>query len=438
MLSASVTNNWPRPGLTGNTARGIHLIGHYAADHGSWVFARRAGGLEARGYSDELAALDLILRELRSTHKNVGAIGYVSYEWGARQLGVDRAGTSDQGWAVPEVQFLIYESLLHPTPGVSPRVRAVHRQVSPHAIKSELLFRPLTEKSRYLNDVATIKEWIAAGDVYQANYTQAFEFDARTNAEESWSALAESVPAAYSVFLNFDACRIESSDGMQRQFSPMSIMSVSPERFWRMSSQRADSRPIKGTIARGASQKEDVRLRRRLLTSRKDRAELLMITDLVRNDLGQVATIGSVRTNALVRVRPTPSVWHLESIVSADLAPDTSWVDVMRALAPAGSITGTPKRRAVEILNSLEQRPRGAYCGAIGWVDAQGNADFAVGIRTCLRIGNKVRLYSGGGIVADSDPEAEYEESLIKIAPLIKALLRTDTVEMPDIANTYA
>lgn len=162
--------------------------------------------------------------------------------------------------------------------------------------------------------------------------------------------------------------------------------------------------------------------RRQLLESRKDRAELLMITDLVRNDLGHVADIGTVRTDSLLRIRPTPSVWHLESTVSAQLATHLSWVDVMRALSPAGSITGTPKRRAIEILAELEPVERGPYCGAIGWVEANGDADFAVGIRTLVQSGGRVRIHGGGGIVADSDPESEYYESLVKIAPLIELL----------------
>lgn len=156
-----------------------------------------------------------------------------------------------------------------------------------------------------------------------------------------------------------------------------------------------------------------------------------MITDLVRNDLGQVADIGSVKTESLLRVRPTPSVWHLESTVTARLAPHMSWVDVMRALSPAGSISGTPKRRAVEILASLEPVKRGPYCGAIGWIDANGDADFAVGIRTLMQSGRKIRIHGGGGIVADSDPESEYYESLVKIAPLIELLSsksETDTM----------
>jgi para-aminobenzoate synthetase component 1 len=159
-----------------------------------------------------------------------------------------------------------------------------------------------------------------------------------------------------------------------------------------------------------------------LLESSKDRAELLMITDLVRNDLGQVADIGSVRTESLLRVRPTPSVWHLESTVRARLSQDCSWDNVMRALSPAGSISGTPKHRAVDILASLEPVNRGPYCGAIGWVDANGDADFAVGIRTLMQSGSTIRIHGGGGIVADSDPEAEYYESLMKIAPLIDLL----------------
>jgi para-aminobenzoate synthetase component 1 len=209
----------------------------------------------------------------------------------------------------------------------------------------------------------------------------------------------------------------------------MSIIASTPERFWRKKDRFLETRPIKGTIPRGDDLRSDRRNLRQLLVSPKDRAELLMITDLERNDLGKVAEAGSVRTRMLHRPRAARSVWHLESTVTATARDGVDWTEVMRATFPGGSITGAPKIRAVEILRDLERIPRGVYCGAFGWVDAGGNADFAIPIRTAVHVGSTVRLFGGGGIVADSDPKAEYYESLVKIAPMLDALTYDDRTQ---------
>jgi para-aminobenzoate synthetase component 1 len=291
-------------------------------------------------------------------------------------------------------------------------------------------------KPRYLADVSQVKEHIAAGDIYQANYTQGFEISTFRTSPEIAARLGARLPAPYSAHLRFGPAKLVSSDGSYEHFPEMAVIAASPERFWRLQVGVLDSRPIKGTIGRANAALQDRELRRQLLTSMKDRAELLMITDLVRNDLGQVAEIGSVKTQALVRIRPTPSVWHLESTVTARLARTKSWIDVMKSLHPAGSISGTPKLRALEILDSLEKVRRGPYCGAVGWIDANGNADFAVAIRTCVQVGETIRVYGGGGIVADSDPEAEYYESLVKIAPILECLCEAPSLDRGAILSS--
>jgi para-aminobenzoate synthetase component 1 len=202
----------------------------------------------------------------------------------------------------------------------------------------------------------------------------------------------------------------------------MDVISCSPERFWKKRGAWIETRPIKGTIARGDTVPADRNNLRQLLRSEKDRAELLMITDLERNDLGRVADVGSVHVRALRRPRSYESVWHLESTITARVAAHIGWHDVMRAMFPGGSITGAPKRRAVEILREIETVPRGVYCGAIGWVDAVGDADFSIAIRTAIKVGDTLSVFGGGGIVADSDPGTEYEESLVKIAPMLNSV----------------
>ncbi len=433
-----ISNRWPRPGVSESGAVGQGLIGHFLADGDNWKFTRYSDGHVTVGDSEPLESLDQILRDASSSFPVAAAIGYVSYEWGARQLGIPLCRKDWDKWRVPEIQFLVYESVdngaTHSTPIT---IQSGARTGLTAGLLPDQL-RPLTSELKYHSDVTAIRERIAAGDIYQANYTQVFELNVSSDPLVNWRRLSRAVPATYTALLQFDACTMATSSGDTQDFPAVTIMSASPERFWRKRGRLVDSRPIKGTISRGFSPIEDRLRRRELMTSRKDRAELLMITDLVRNDLGQVATVGSVTTDALVRVRPTASVWHLESTVSAMLREDATWVDVMHCLSPAGSITGTPKRRAIEILNELETHRRGPYCGAIGWVNAHGDADFAVGIRTCVQIGHTIRLYGGGGIVADSDPEAEYQESLIKIVPLINALSQTETPEEAKSETSHA
>jgi para-aminobenzoate synthetase component 1 len=216
------------------------------------------------------------------------------------------------------------------------------------------------------------------------------------------------------------------------------VIAASPERFWQKRGRFVETRPIKGTAPRSTDPDKDRANLRALLKSAKNRAELLMITDLERNDLGKIAETGTVQTTALRRPRATRSVWHLESTVSALTSRSTDWTAIMRATFPGGSITGTPKRRAVEILRDLEPCLRGVYCGAIGWVDSRGDAEFALGIRTAVQIGAQVRICGGGGIVADSDPTAEYYESLVKIAPILDALSHDDTTQIRQTSHEDA
>jgi anthranilate/para-aminobenzoate synthase component I len=422
---ARIRNTSPRPGVSGNSAEGVGLLGRFAADTDCWRIDHTKTDSPVEGHGDPLGALKTALDGLKATAPHAGAIGYVSYEWGARSLGLPVRVPATLDSAIPEMQFLIFEKLTHPSAQTQEAISNSQHSYTRSALDSLLereAVTPCVSKLRYLADVASIKDHIAAGDIYQANYTQKLELTTAMCPEENYERLHAALPSPYGAFLKFDTCSLATPGGERQLFPELAVISMSPERFWRKRGLDLDSRPIKGTIGRAGNPADDKALRRQLLESRKDRAELLMITDLVRNDLGQVADIGSVRTDSLLRIRSTPSVWHLESTVCARLAPALSWVQVMQALAPAGSISGTPKRRAVEILASLEPVRRGPYCGAIGWIDASGDADFAVGIRTLVQSGGRICLHGGGGIVADSDPESEYYESLVKIAPLIDLL----------------
>jgi para-aminobenzoate synthetase component 1 len=201
------------------------------------------------------------------------------------------------------------------------------------------------------------------------------------------------------------------------------IASASPERFLSLdASGHVETRPIKGTRPRGSNAEEDARLRWELAQSAKDRAENLMIVDLLRNDLSRVSTPGSVRVPSLCEVESFSAVHHLVSSIQADLAPGKGAVDLLMASFPGGSVTGVPKIRAMEIIQELEPARRGPYCGAIAWLGWDGAMDSSIVIRTVAMAGRDIVVQAGGGIVADSDPAAEYEETLVKARPLLTAL----------------
>jgi anthranilate/para-aminobenzoate synthase component I len=202
------------------------------------------------------------------------------------------------------------------------------------------------------------------------------------------------------------------------------IVSASPERFLHFDplTRRVETRPIKGTRRRGRTPAEDERLKAELLASEKDAAELVMIVDLERNDLGKVCEYGAVRVSDLRRAEGYPTVWHTVATVEGIVRSSTRRADLLRATFPGGSITGAPKIRAMQVIEELEGLRRHVYCGAIGYLSLNGRMDLNVAIRTITLKGGRAYFHAGGGIVADSDPEAEYEETLHKARALAAAL----------------
>jgi para-aminobenzoate synthetase component 1 len=199
-------------------------------------------------------------------------------------------------------------------------------------------------------------------------------------------------------------------------------MSASPERFLRLDGGRVETRPIKGTRPRSADPARDAGLAAELSASAKDRAENVMIVDLLRNDLSRVCRPGSVRATELLALEAHPTVYHLVSTVTGELAAGCDAFDLLCAAFPGGSITGAPKVRAMEVIAELEPSRRAAYCGSIGYLSVTGDMDTSIVIRTCIATGGRVYFQAGGGIVADSDPAAEYEETLDKARALIESL----------------
>jgi anthranilate/para-aminobenzoate synthase component I len=425
--AALLESRWPRFGVGQADIAAGRCLGRFAAVDEHWILEGGETGPDRSGEGEPLAQLEMIVQEVACQYPRVGAIGYVAYEQGYSCVGLDAPEFNPDPFRVPQVQFLLFENLAV----VESRGKETKRPEGREYPRAQLLamtrssrVQPQIDHEQYVRTLRQIKEHIREGDIYQANYTQAFNIRSGRSGVEIYEALAASNPAPFAAYLRFPPLRLPRRSGATLEFSEVEIISNSPERFWRKTGSLVETRPIKGTIPRGGSAPADRSNQRKLLSSPKDRAELLMITDLERNDLGKFAQIGSINVQALRRPKAYSSVWHLESVVTARVDPSTRWDQIMRCMFPGGSITGAPKRRAMEILRDLEPVPRGVYCGAIGWVDAAGNADFSIAIRTAVKVGDMVRVYGGGGIVADSDPEAEYEESLVKIAPILDYLCR--------------
>lgn len=262
-------------------------------------------------------------------------------------------------------------------------------------------------KPAYLEAVAAIKKYIAAGHIYQANLAQRFETDFQGSPFGFFKTLFEAAPAPFYAYINA---------------GDHHIVSTSPERFVRQAGKRIETRPIKGTRPRGRTPHEDRAMHRALIESAKDEAELSMIVDLLRNDFGRVCRAGSVLVAEHKRVESYVNVFHLISIVSGELRGDMKTVDLIKAVFPGGSITGCPRIRAMEIIDELEPCQRHIYTGTIGYISFHQTMDLSIAIRTATIAGDKLIFSVGGGIVYDSDAEDEYQETLHKGRSLINAL----------------
>lgn len=268
-------------------------------------------------------------------------------------------------------------------------------------------FRSNFSKASYLETVTTCIDYIKAGDIYQVNLSQRFETGFSGDPYTLFLALFAKNPAPFFAFVNAGSHQ---------------IISTSPERFIKREHLSLETRPIKGTIQRGDTPEEDERLGLELSNSIKDDAELSMIVDLMRNDLGRVAKGGSVRVREHKRLEPYDNVYHLVSIVEAELDPKKNSVDLIRATFPGGSITGCPKIRSMEIIDELEPVKRHIYTGSIGYVSFHNTLDLSIAIRTATVSGGVIGFSVGGGIVYDSDPEKEYDETLHKGRTLLDTL----------------
>jgi len=366
-----------------------------------------------------------------------GAAGYVGYDWGAQLERVPRTRYDDL--AIPDVMLGLYDWVIAwdhqtkrawvistgiPEQGAARRERAARRLAF---VKERLAERrsdrlaapsyPVPDvpglrsnftREGYLDAVARVIEYVYAGDIFQANLSQRLEAPLAGTPFELYRRLRQRNPAPFAAYL---------------AFGDVVVVSSSPERFLCVDAgRRVETRPIKGTRPRGVGPEHDAALALALAESDKDRAENVMIVDLLRNDLSRVCQPGTVRVPELFALEHYQTVHHLVSTVVGELAPELDALDLLRAAFPGGSITGAPKVRAMQIIAELEPTQRGVYCGSIGYLSATGALDSSIVIRTYLVVGRDVYFQVGGGIVADSDPEQEYRETLDKARGLIAAL----------------
>lgn len=264
-----------------------------------------------------------------------------------------------------------------------------------------------TKKSHYLDTVKKAKNYILAGDCYQINYAQHFSASAKKDSWKIYKDLRIRMAAPYGCYYQL---------GKTKQ----AILSFSPERFLKIKDDQVTTQPIKGTVSRGKNSQEDAIKAKALIDSEKNKAENLMIVDLLRNDLSKNCKLGSVKTPELFKLESFKNVHHLVSTVTGIIKDTATPLTLLRDCFPGGSVTGAPKKRVMEIIDELELCKRSVYCGSIGYISANGLMDTNIAIRTILSDGNKIHCWGGGGIVADSDAEDEYQEILDKVGLLIK------------------
>jgi para-aminobenzoate synthetase len=424
-----------RPGrfsMLGGSGGPLAELLSYRVDTGEVVVSR---GGEVRRFRETLFDhLDRMLAERRlpdpglPTGFALGYVGYLGYE-----LKADCGGRAAHRSPEPDGQLLFSDRALvvdhrerrgwllalataeHPAGGWLREAAAVLADLTPlpEPPVPDPGAAPLPVLSRHGREdyaalIGTCQEEIAAGESYEICLTNELSVPVAADPWQTYRVLRRTNPAPYAAFLRLPGA---------------AVLSSSPERFLRIGAGgRVESRPIKGTRPRGCTGRQDRALAAELRGSEKERAENLMIVDLVRNDLGRVAELGSVEVPALFAVETYATVHQLVSTVTARLAPGTSPVDCLRAAFPGGSVTGAPKLRTMEIIDRLEGGPRGVYTGALGYLSLTGRADLSIVIRTMVVTPREVRIGVGGAITALADPAAEIEETLVKARALVAAL----------------
>ncbi|MBA4381507.1 MAG: aminodeoxychorismate synthase, component I [Sideroxydans sp.] len=359
-----------------------------------------------------------------------GALGYWSYDLGRRYHQVfDAKSVNNEppemavglyDWAIivdhQQASARLVSRLLYPETEqslVHISTRIVARLEQPKDQKATFnvagIIRPDLSRDDYRAAFDKVMNYLKEGDCYQVNLAQRFSVQAKGDAFEAYRAMRISNPAPYSAFL---------------EYPELKILCASPERFLKVQQGWVETKPIKGTRARSENADEDRRMSDELRDHPKDRAENLMIVDLLRNDLSRSCEVGSVKAPKLFEVESFANVHHLVSTVEGRLSNGHDALDVLRDCFPGGSITGAPKLRAMQIIEELESQRRGVYCGAIGYVGFDGNMDTNIAIRTLTLKDGELSCWAGGGVVADSECDAEYQETLDKASAMLNLMER--------------
>ncbi|WP_179106423.1 aminodeoxychorismate synthase component I [Terribacillus halophilus] len=343
------------------------------------------------------------------TERGYYAAGFLSYEAAGA---FDSSHVTIPGSQLPLLQFGIYKHFTAEQPKPI--------QSAPE----KLNWQPAIEKSAYEKAIHTIKEEIAAGNTYQTNFTMRLRTPFTGDPAALFRQMQRAQRADYTAYLAWEN---------------HALLSASPELFFRWDGKQIHTKPMKGTIKRGLTYAEDLENREMLIQSVKDRAENVMIVDLLRNDISRIAKLGTVQVPALYTIEKYPTVYQMTSTVTADTVPGITITDIMRALFPCGSITGAPKASTMKVISDLEQEPREVYCGAIGYMIPGGEAVFNVPIRTAIvNQKQKQATYSvGGGITWDSTSNGEYEEAIAKSSVLQEKLPAFDLLETIKYENGF-
>jgi anthranilate synthase component I len=384
------------------------------------VVDKTNGGRERMKVSDPLTQIRSIMGANRTPapYRFIGgAVGYISYDSVRYWERLPAIAKDDLN--VPDMEFGIFTDGIvydHASGEVryhclgedrSALVRKLIRARSEVGTLEGSEAKPSIEQSHFERMVETAKDHITAGDIFQVVLSKRYDFELTGDLTRFYAALSRVDPSPYMYFLKF---------GQRR------VIGSSPEMLVRVEDRRVETFPIAGTAPHVHDKKENARLTRELLGDPKERAEHVMLVDLARNDVGKVAKYGSVKVPELLTVQQFSHVQHIVSRVVGDLRDEFDSYDAMRAIFPAGTLSGAPKPRAMEIIEELEPTRRGAYGGAVGYFSFNGNADFAITIRTMVTDGKRSTIQTGAGIVADSSPEKEWHETEAKAAGLFKAV----------------
>ncbi|WP_434528536.1 aminodeoxychorismate synthase component I [Vibrio sp. K4] len=346
-----------------------------------------------------------------------GALGYFSYDLGRRVESIPELATKDL--QTPDMAVGLYEWALvvdHKLEkaclvgqNIEQALQWLNSQSPANVEDFKLIgdWQSNMTQASYVSRFDRVQEYLLSGDCYQINLAQRFNASYQGSEWQAYTKLEAGNQAPFSAFI-----RMPNS----------AIISVSPERFLELKDNVIETKPIKGTRPRSQNTELDQANAHDLQTAEKDQAENLMIVDLLRNDIGRVASPGSVHVPKLFDIESFPAVHHLVSTIRADLDIQYSAADLLRACFPGGSITGAPKVRAMQIIEELEPHRRSAYCGSIGYISRHGRMDTSITIRTLVAEDNKLYAWAGGGVVADSDCAAEYQETLDKLSKILPAL----------------